>query len=229
MFLSDRSMRQLCVNNDLVTPFRPDHCEGATINITLNSQIRKHIGITPIVFGAREDESDYEVIDLTKTKFLLEPKESVLVQSVEYFKIPEDMIGLVLERYSVKLMGLSVSPASYMNPGYEGTLSFVMVNNSSRPIQLIPGVKFCQLSVSMLNSPSDKPYSKQDARYLGERAVSMSKLHLDREIQEFLSSKGIDNVATETAEHLGTYLLDLMNDSADIIAAEIKKKFGDPK
>lgn len=229
MFLNDRNLRQLAINSDLVSPFRPEYCEGATINITLDSQVKKHIGITPLVFGSREDESDYETIDLSITKFLLEPKESVLVQSLEYFKIPEDMIGLVLERYSVKLMGLSISPASYMNPGYEGTLSFVMVNNSSRPIQLIPGVKFCQLSVAMLNSPSDKPYNKQDARYLGAKDVSISKLHLDREIQEFLSNKGIDNVATETAVHLGNHLMDLMKDSADIIAAEIKKKFGDPK
>lgn len=229
MFLSDRSIQKLAVEYNLVQPFNEDHCEGATLNITLDSQVMKQNKTDPVVFGAKEDESDYQVIDLEKETFLLGPQESVLVKSVEYFRIPDDMIGLVLERYSVKLMGLTISPASYMNPGYEGTLSFVMVNNSSRPIQLVPGVKFCQLSVAMLNSPSARPYNKQDARYWGARDVSISKLHLDREIQQFLISKGVENVATETAEHLGKHLMDLMKGSADKIAAEMKKKFGEPK
>lgn len=229
MFLSDRSLVELALNSDLVTPFRHEDCEGATINITLDSKIKKYKGTSPLIVGIPENESDYEVIDLTSTNFFLEPKESVLVQSVEYFRIPDNMIGVVFERYSIKLMGLMISPASYMNPGYEGTLSFVVVNNSSRPIQLVPGVKFCQLSVGLLDSPSDKPYSKQDARYLGARDVSISKLHLDREIQGFLISRGVSTVSDETAGELGKHLMTLIDSSANKIAEELKKKFGDPK
>lgn len=229
LYLSDRHLRDLAVHQELVTPFRPDNCEGATINLTLDSQVKKYVGATSIAFGAKELESDYEVIDISRNNFLLSPNESVLVQSVEFFKIPDNMIGVVFERYSIKLMGLMISPASYMNPGYHGRLSFLAVNHSPRPIQLIPGVKFCQLSLSQLTSASDKPYDKQDARYLGATEVSISKLHLDREIQEFLSSKGIDNVANETARQLGDHLKSLIDTSAEKIAQELKKKFGAPK
>lgn len=229
MFLSDRQLRDLAIHNELITPFRSENCEGATINLTLDSTIKKNCRVDPIVLGAQDLESNYETIDISKSIFYLQPGESALVRSVEFFKIPEDMIAVVFERYSVKLMGLSISPASYMNPGYEGTLSFLAVNYSTGPIQLTPGVQFCQLAISQLTSKSDKPYNKQDARYLGATDVSISKLHLDREIQEFLSSKGIDNVAPETAEQLGSHLMSLMNDSTDIIVNEIKKKFGDPR
>lgn len=229
MFLSDRHLRDLAIHKNLITPFKTENCEGATINLTLDSKIKKNLRSQLIVLGAKESETDYEVIDLTKNQFSLQPGESVLVQSIESFKIPEDMIAVIFERYSIKLMGLSISPASYMNPGYEGTLSFLAVNYSSGPIQLTPGVKFCQLAISQLTSPSDKPYNKQDARYIGATDVSISKLHLDREIQDFLATKGIDNVATETAELLGNHLLKLMDDSASVIANELKKKFGEHK
>lgn len=55
------------------------------------------------------------------------------------------MSALILERHSVRLLGLSVSPASYLNLGYE--------------------------------------YKEQNPKYLESSSVSISKLHLDEEIQ----------------------------------------------
>ncbi|CAM4469411.1 dCTP deaminase [Paenibacillus xylanexedens] len=229
MLLSDRSLRVLAEEHNIVTPFRYENCEGATINLTLDSKIKKCISKTPITLGNEEKESDYEVIDINETSFSLKPKESVIVKAVEYFNIPSNMVGLIFERYSIKLTGLSVSPASYMNPGYQGTLSFIVVNNSSRKIRLIAGVSFCQLALSPLDYPADTPYNKQDARYLGARDVSISKLHLDREIQGFLVSRGVSSVSDETAGELGKHLMKMIDNSADRIVEELKKKFGDPK
>lgn len=69
-----------------------------------------------------------------------------------------------MERHSVRLLGLSVSPASYLNPGYEGR----MTN---------------QLAIFELTSETEKPYKEQNPKYLESSNVSISKLHLDEEIQ----------------------------------------------
>ncbi|GFN31340.1 hypothetical protein PCURB6_16000 [Paenibacillus curdlanolyticus] len=211
-----------------MTPFKPENCAGATIDLTLDTKIKKYISGEPIVLGKEITEDMYIEVDISKEDFYLQPSESVLIKSHEYFKVPVDKLAIIPERYSVKLTGLMISPASYMNPGYQGKLSFLAVNHSSVPIRLLPGIKFTQLAVAQLTSESDKPYGKQDAKYMGSVDVSISKLHLDNEIQEFLVSKGITNVSSDTARELGNHLVEMMKKSASKIADELREKLGDP-
>jgi len=205
--LSDRDLRRLAEEKDMINPFNPSNCEGATINLTLNPKIKKYISDEQIIMGKQVNEDQYEKIDISERDFFIKSGESVLVQCNEYFKIPTNLAAIILERYSIKLLGLMISPASYMNPGYEGTMSFVAVNHSPVPIQLIPGVKFCQLALLELSSEPEKPYRKQEAKYLESTDVSISKLHLDKEIQEFLKERGIEKVSQEMATDLGVYLM----------------------
>ena len=111
-----------------------------------------------------------------------------------------------------------------MNPGYEGTMSFVATNVNSVPIRLTPGVKFCQVALFELTSISEKPYEKQDAKYMKSRNVSISKLHLDQEIQGFLNDRGIGNISDETAKELGKHLMGHIKSAAKEIADILRKE-----
>lgn len=229
MLLSDIDLKKLSLEKEFVSPFVPEHCEGATINITLDSKIKYYSSDKDIILGKEVTEDQYKEIDLLAEEFYLEPNHSVLVQSHEYFKIPDDMVAQVYERYSMKLLGLYISPASYMNPGYEGKMSFVAYNQTTNRIRLTPGIKFAQVAVMYISTTAEKPYKKQgDAKYLGSEEVNISKLHLDKEIQDFLVSKGISNVSHGTAKELGGYLMASLSKSAKTIADELREKLGDP-
>lgn len=228
MMLSDRELKEYSIKHKLVHPFIPENCKGATINLTLDSKIKKYISEKEIVMGEEVQPDQYEDIDIAEKPFVLQPNESVLIQSVESINIPDDMSGQINERYSVKLLGLLISPASYLNPGYRGTMSFVAYNQSPKPIRLVPGIKFSQLAVFRLSTTSDNPYWKQDAKYMGATDVSISKLHLDHDIQEFLKGKGVINPSSDTAKELGNFLMGKIRTSASLIAEELREKFGDP-
>jgi len=227
MLLSDKDLKRLAIDHELVEPFIEENCEGATINLTLDSQIKKQNFIEKHIIVNEVSDADYELIDINSNYFYLNSNESVLVQSHEYFKIPTNMAGIIFERYSIKLKGLVVSPASYMNPGYEGRLSFLMTNHSNSPIQLVQGVKFCQLSISPLSRESDFPYIKQDAKYMGSKEVQVSKLHLDREIQHYLKESGTREVSSEEASLMGNHLIENIKRNAKKYAKVIKQNIGE--
>lgn len=225
LILSDKHLKELAKSSKIVDPFIPENCEGATINLTLDTQIKKYKFNNTMVMGEKISEEHMEKVDISKEEFYLEPNQSVLVQAIEEFSIPTNMVAIILERYSIKLLGLVVSPASYMNPGYWGRLSFLVTNHSPASIRLVPGVKFCQLYLSELSSEADKPYNKQDGKYSGSKDVHISKLHLDKEIQDFLKENGLGEISKDYAKQLGEYLLNEMDLNAqryvDIIQNEI--------
>lgn len=228
MMLSDMHLKKLAEIHGLINPFIKENCEGATINLTLGSVIKKPVHTRMIILGEKLEESMYETVNILERDFILNPNESVLVHSNETFKIPTNMSGLIIEKYSLKLTGLVISPASYMNPGYQGNMTFLATNHSPSPIKLVPGFKFCQLAIIELSSEADKPYQLQNKSYMGTSMVTISRMHLDREIQEFLKLNGVDNVSTEESHELGKYLMSHIDEAAESIAELMRKEFGDP-
>ncbi|ARK29707.1 dCTP deaminase [Halalkalibacter krulwichiae] len=206
--LSDRELHKLAIEEELIAPYNPEYCEEATINLTLDPLVKQYSSDEPIVLGKEvNDDEHYDKIDLTSDEFSIPPKGSVLIQTHEFIKVPNNMTARIYERFGVQSLGLMISPGHYMNPGYRGKISLVAFNTNSVPFRLVPGIKICQMGLFELNTDPLKPYEKQDARYMDSTDVSISKLHLDQEIQEFLKEKGIAKVSDEMAGDLGKHLM----------------------
>jgi dCTP deaminase len=222
--LSDRDLQMLALTQDIVIPFDPKNCEGATINLTLGTTVRKYVSNETIILGKEVSEQHYSNIDISNEDFELKPGESVLIHTHEFVKVPNHLSARIYERYGVKSLGLMISPAHYMNPGYRGNIGLLAVNHSPVPVKLIPGIKICQLALFELSSEPLKPYEKQDGKYMDAQTASISKLHLDKEIQEFLELKGVKKVSDDMASELGEYLMGHIRTSAkrlaDILRAE---------
>jgi dCTP deaminase len=216
--LSDRDLFKLIKELPVVEPFNPENCKGATINLTLDPLVKKYISNEPIILGKEVTEDHYRQLDLTKEECWLKPHESALIQTHEFIQVPENMAARIYERFSVKSLALTISPAHYMNPGYRGKISLVAINNTSVPIRLVQGVKICQFALFELSSDPLSPYEKQDGKYMDARNVSISKLHLDKDIQEFLNKKGVNKVSSELANDLGDHLMKHIKKAADELA-----------
>lgn len=223
--LSDRDLHTLAIEEELITPYNPEYCEGATINLTLDTVVKRYSSNEPIILGKEVTEDHYEKFDISVDEFWLEPKESVLIQTHEFLKVPHNMTARIYERYGVKSLGLMISPAHYMNPGYRGQISLIAVNNTPVRFRLIPGIKICQLALFELKTEPLKPYEKQDARYMDTTEVSISKLHLDDEIQDFLKEKGVKKVSEEMASDLGKHLMSHIKLAAKELADIARKEF----
>ncbi|MFC4769462.1 dCTP deaminase [Effusibacillus consociatus] len=229
MMLSDRDLHKLAIEQEIVKPYDPARCEGATINLTLDKTVLKYISNEPITLGKKVTRNQYREVDLSGAEFWLQPGESALIQTNEFIHVPENMAALVLERFGVKSLGLIVSPGHYLNPGYRGKITLVAVNNSPVRLQLVAGIEICQLSLIQLSSNPLKPYGQQDGKYMDAKDVSISKLHLDEEIQEFLRLKGIQKVSDEMARDLGEHLMDHIRRSAKRLADILREEEGKRK
>jgi len=100
--------------------------------------------------------------------FVLEPKEHILLHTVEYLKLPPDLMGFVNLRSSYARIGLSIPP-TIIDANFEGQLTIELVG-SDFPVKLYRNDRFIHVVFAKLSSAVEKPYS---GRYQGQRGVKL--------------------------------------------------------
>lgn len=109
-------------------------------------------------------------------KFVLHPGEFALGCTLEYITLPPDIAGRLEGKSTWGRMGLQIhSTAGFVDPGFEGALTFELQNVGRVPIPLYPGMRVAQICFYQCEA-SAIPYSqKSDAHYLGNPGLMFSQ------------------------------------------------------
>lgn len=90
--------------------------------------------------------------------FVLHPGQFVLGSTLEFIRLPPDIVGQVLSRSSWGRLGLIVATAVVVQPGFAGMLTLELVNAGSVPIRLYPGLRVAQLQLWKADKGTAIPY-----------------------------------------------------------------------
>jgi len=172
-----------------ISPFIIDHVQAASIDLTLDNKIKVPIGGKSIsVYDNLDDHYEEESFEDKKLK----PGEMVLAQVKETISLPNSLNGTIQNRNSLVRMGINVGLSSYINPGYSGQLGIVIHNMGKFEVDLVPGMRICQLILNEVKPEAHRDYSQRhDSKYNNETGIQTPKLYQDREFADFLES---DNV-----------------------------------
>lgn len=110
----------------------------------------------------------YEI--LSGDEFVIYPNEKILLTTLEYVKLPNDIMGFVELRSSFARLGLSIPP-TIIDAGFEGNVT-LEVHGSVFPIKLYKGQRFAHVIFSKTLNPVLKPYR---GKYQGQRGVTLPK------------------------------------------------------
>jgi dCTP deaminase len=90
-------------------------------------------------------------------KFLLHPGSLALVPTLEWLKLPSDIVGSVTARSSWAREGLSIATATLIEPNYEGIATLELSNLGQIPIALYPGLRIAQIAFAMVDGDTKRP------------------------------------------------------------------------
>lgn len=74
--------------------------------------------------------------------FILHPNQTVLATSLEYVKLPDDLMLFLAMRSSYARLGITIS--TIVQPGYSGCISLELTNTNFTPINLTVGARLFQ-------------------------------------------------------------------------------------
>ena len=100
--------------------------------------------------------------------FIINPHEHVLLYTIEYLNLPEDIMGFVNLRSTFARTGLIVPP-TIVDANFEGQLTIEVVG-SEFPVKINVGDRFLHVVFAKLTSPVEKPYI---GKYQGQTGVQL--------------------------------------------------------
>ncbi len=173
MILGDRDLRYYIEKKLIVVdPFDPSIVRENGLDLRLGHQVAR-MKKTDEPFDVRnppEDLSAYYEIE-EGDSFVIRPHEHVLLTTLEYIKLPEDIMAFVNLRSTYARLGI-YAPPTIVDAGFEGTLTIELVGGEF-PVRLYAGERFLHLVFAKLTSPVEKPYR---GKYQGQRGVVLPKL-----------------------------------------------------
>ena len=182
--LSDRDIKKYLNEKKLVIVGLDLECiDPCSVDLKLSNKFRvfRNTEATHIDTRQGVNEELMEYIEKEEGKpFIVHPGELVLASTMEYVKLPNDLVGTLDGRSSLGRLGIVVhSTANSFDPGFEGNPTLEISNISRIPVAIWPGMRICRLSFTKLSSPVERNYGDKKGKYHKATSPDVSKIEKD--------------------------------------------------
>ena len=181
MILNDRQIKKLVEDEDMISPF-VDKSVSHGISHGLNSfgfdlRCGEEFKIFTNIKGATADPKNFTEDNFItvngESSILIPPNSFALANSLEYFKIPRNITGLVTSKSSYARVGLG-NPPTVLEAGWEGVLVLELCNYTSSSIRVYANSGISQILFFEGKNPSVS-YADRDGKYMKQVGITLAK------------------------------------------------------
>ncbi len=184
MILPDHTIRSLAVEHDMIEPFTDGQVADDVISYGLSSfgydmRIASEFRVfTPNVYNSvvdpkRIDERamiEYETDD----HILIPPNSYVLGRSVERFRMPADVLGVVLGKSTYARSGIIVN-VTPLEPGWEGYVTIEIGNATPLPAKVYAEEGIAQV-VFLRGEVPEVSYADKEGKYQHQEGITLPRM-----------------------------------------------------
>jgi dCTP deaminase len=116
-----------------------------------------------------------EYDSLVADSFLIPPGSFVLARSLEYFRIPRDVLGLCTGKSTYARSGVLVN-VTPLEPEWEGYITLNVINAGPAPVKLYAGEGAAQVIFFAAEQVCATSYADRKGKYQAARGIEQSKI-----------------------------------------------------
>lgn len=181
--LADHQIRDLAINENMIDPFVEKQKREGAISYGLSSygydaRCSDDFMIFTNVDNAIVDPKDFSQQSFVERKTdicVIPPNSFVLTRTVEYFKIPEDVLVVCLGKSTYARCGLIVN-VTPLEPGWEGQVTLEISNTTPLPAKVYANEGIAQFLFFKGSAPCEVSYSSRSGKYMGQKGVTLPRL-----------------------------------------------------
>ena len=181
--LSDRWIKKMALEKDMIKPFVPKQKKGKLISYGLSSfgydaRVSNEFKIFTDVDSAVVDPKNFKSNSFVSRKVdecIIPPNSFVLASTVEYFKIPKDVLVICLGKSTYARCGIIVN-VTPLEPGWEGYVTLEFSNTTPLPAKIYANEGVAQFIFLKGNEKPEVTYADRNGKYMGQTGVTLPKV-----------------------------------------------------
>lgn len=181
--MSDRWIRRMAQENGMIEPFVEKQKRAGVISYGLSSygydaRIADEFKIFTNVDNAVVDPKEFSESSFVNRKTdvcVIPPNSFALARTVEYFRIPRDVLVICLGKSTYARCGLIVN-VTPLEPEWEGHVTLEISNTTPLPARVYANEGICQFLFFQGDQPCETSYADKAGKYMGQKGVTLPRL-----------------------------------------------------
>src|SRR6476661_613820 len=184
---SDGWIRRMAKEHGMIEPFQDNLVRSVSdkpvISFGLSSygydlRVADEFKVFTNVYNAVVDPKAFDersFVDMRGESCLVPPNSFALARSVEYFRIPRDVLTLCVGKSTYARCGIIVNVTPF-EPEWEGHVTLEISNTTPLPAKVYANEGLCQILFLQGNEPCETSYRDKAGKYQGQRGVTLPKI-----------------------------------------------------
>lgn len=181
--MPDRWIREQATNKRMIEPFVERQTREGVISYGLSSygydaRASRHFKIFTNVDNAVVDPKSFSekgFVERETDVCIIPPNSFVLTATVEYFRIPRDVLVICLGKSTYARCGLIVN-VTPLEPEWEGHVTLEISNTTPLPARVYANEGVCQFLFLKGDGPPEVSYADRGGKYMHQSGVTLPRL-----------------------------------------------------
>jgi dCTP deaminase len=184
----DHWIRRMAAEERMIEPFEPGQVRGGVISFGLSSygydvrladefKVPAEGGdvLDPKAISRGQAEGIGPFIDVRAATFDLAPNTFVLGRTVEYLRLPAQVLAICMGKSSYARCGVVVNTTPF-EPGWEGCATLCIANTGPRPVRLYAGEGIGQVVFFESDEPCEVTYADRAGKYQAQQGITPARV-----------------------------------------------------
>jgi dCTP deaminase len=180
---SDRWIRRMATEHRMIEPFSEKQVRDGLISYGVSSygydiRIADEFKIFTNIHSAIVDPKNFDTrsfIDVKADVCIIPPNSFALARTIEYFKIPRNVITVCVGKSTYARCGIIVNVTPF-EPEWEGIVTLEVSNTTPLPAKIYAGEGIAQVLFFESDEPCETSYADRQGKYQAQRGLTLPKL-----------------------------------------------------
>jgi dCTP deaminase len=179
----DHWIKKMALEQRMIEPFVDAQVRTGVISYGVSSygydiRVANEYKIFTNVFSTIVDPKHFDqksMVDYTGDDCVIPPNSFVLARTVEYFRIPRQVLTVCLGKSSYARCGLIVNVTPF-EPEWEGYVTLEISNTTPLPARIYSNEGIAQVLFFEADEPCDISYADKKGKYQKQQSIQLPKL-----------------------------------------------------
>ncbi len=179
----DHWIRKLALEQGMIEPFADRQVRDGVISFGLSSygydiRVAEEFKIFTNVYSAVVDPKNFDpnsMVDFKGEICVIPPNSFALARTVEYFRIPRDVLTVCLGKSTYARCGIIVNVTPF-EPEWEGYVTLEISNTTPLPARIYANEGIAQVLFFQADEVCDVSYADKKGKYQKQEAIVLPKI-----------------------------------------------------